>query len=120
MQVETLLNAPVQDATSMMTSETDGKRHISLGRLLKKPKPRSELKAIREVQFEGFMIRELENGTIEMDCGGHVVTPAKPVLRELSLKLNVSLVNSSGNPLNTRQLGTQVINSIEELQRTEL
>lgn len=49
-----------------------------------------------------------------MEQDGQIVSPAKPILRELALKLNVPLVNANGNPLNTRQLGTQVIRSIRE------
>ncbi len=49
-----------------------------------------------------------------------MVSPVLPALKELALQLNVPLLNSNGNPFNTRQLGGQVIKSIEALQRPEI
>lgn len=62
-----------------------------------------------EVQYAGYSIRELESGTIEIARGGQIIQPAKPVLRELVVQLNVGLLNSKGNVLNTRSLVTQII-----------
>lgn len=120
MQVEILLDATVADAIALMTPEGEGKRVISLSRLGKKSKPRSEIKATNEVTYKSYTVRELESGSIEVEKEGVLVNPAKPTLRELALQLNVSLLNTNGNPLNTRQLGSQVIKSIEELQATEV
>jgi hypothetical protein len=58
-------------------------------------------------------VRELENGTIEVYANGGLVSPSKPALKELATQLNVPLLNSNGNPYNTRQLGSLVIKSIE-------
>ncbi|WP_205761985.1 DUF6998 domain-containing protein [Longimicrobium terrae] len=115
MQVETLLDLPVADAVARMSPESRGKRTISLSRLVKKPVHAAPVKAVMDVEFEGHRIRELETGTIEVFKGGTAITPVKPVLRELAVRLNVGLLNGSGNPMNTRQLGTQVIKSILEL-----
>src|SRR5437667_8910888 len=45
MQVETLFDGAVAEAMSLMTAEAEGKRTLSLSRLTKKSKPRSEIKA---------------------------------------------------------------------------
>jgi hypothetical protein len=115
MQIETLLNLPVADAVNLMTQEGSGKRTISLGRLFKKPKLRSDIKSINEVMFQSYTIRELENGSIEVEQNGVMLLPAKPTLRELAIQLNIGLLNGNGNAFNTRQLGSQIIKSIQEL-----
>jgi hypothetical protein len=103
-----------------MTPESGGKRTLSLSRLIKKTKPRNEMKATSEVRFQGYVVRELESGTIEVERGGVLVTPVRPALKELAHQLNVPLLNSNGNPFNTRQLGSQIIRSVAELQRVEV
>jgi|SRR5688572_16050470 len=120
MQVEILLDAPVAEALALMTPESGGKRTLSLSRLIKKPKPRNEMKATSEVRFQDHVVRELESGTIEVERGGVLVTPVLPALKKLAQQLNVPLLNSNGNPFNTRQLGSQVIKSVAELQSVEV
>lgn len=61
----------------------------------------------------------MENGSIEVERDGEILLPVKPVLRELAIQLNVGLLNSNGNALNTRQLGSQIIKSVQELSATE-
>lgn len=119
MQIETLLDAPLIDAMALMASEGEGHRTLSLGRIVKKSKPRSQIKTTVEIVYNGYSIRELESGTIEVEKEGNVINPAKPILRELAIQLNIPLLNSNGNPFNTRQLGSQVIKSIEQLQQNE-
>ncbi len=109
MQVETLLHAPLSDALELMSDEKGGKKDLPLSRLVKKSKPASELKVVKVVKFDDYRIRELENGRIEVERAGSLVVPVKPALRELAKRFNVSLLNSNGNPLNTRQLGSQLI-----------
>ncbi len=93
MEIETLLDAPFKDAVA--------------------------------VTFNGYTIRELENGTIEVETGGDrvkVVKPVKPVtpvLRQLADQLQIPLLNANNNPFNTRQLGSQVIKSIQQIQKGE-
>ena len=119
MQVEILLDAPVDQAAAMMSPGSNGTRLLPLSRLVRRVRPRSEIRMTREVRYEAYTVRELESGSIEVERDGRHVTPAKPALRELALKLNVGLLNGSGNPMNTRQLGTQVIRSIEQLLADE-
>lgn len=116
MQVETLLDVTATEAAALMGPEVNGKRMLSFSRLTRKSRPRSEIKPIKEVTFGSYSIRELESGTIEVERDGVPVVPAKPVLRELAMQLNIGLLNSNANPMNTRQLGSQIIKSICELQ----
>jgi hypothetical protein len=115
MQIETLLDAHVEDATTYMSPEVGGKRTLSLGKIVKKPSSRRDIKVVKEVSFHGYTIRELETGSIEVEREGKIVIPAKPVLRELAMQFNIGLLNSNGNALNTRQLGSHVMKSIQEL-----
>lgn len=114
MQIETLLDAPIAEAINHMTSD-GAKRTLSLARLIKKLTPRENIKSVNEIVYQDTTIRELENGSIEVERSGKILLPVKPVLRELAAQLNIGLLNSSGNPLNTRQLGSQIIKSIKEL-----
>ena len=116
MQVETLLDKPVAEAKLRMGTGGGGKLRISLASLVRKSKPRSEIKTIKETSYRCFKVRELESGTIEVEKDGVLVTPAKPLLRELALKVNIPLLNSNGKAINTRQLGSLVIKSLEELR----
>jgi hypothetical protein len=86
---------------------------LSLRQLIEKPALPKNIKAVKEVVFDGLTVRELENGTIEAEQDGEKLLPVKPKLRELAVQFNVGLLNSNGNPLNTRQLGSRVIKCIE-------
>lgn len=119
MQVETLLDASLAEAMALMSPEGEGRRVLPLSRLIKKARPRSEIKTANEVVYNGYIIRELESGTIEVEKDGALVSPTRPVLRSLALQLNVSLINANGNSLNTRQLGSQIIRSVAELGGNE-
>jgi len=41
-----------------------------------------------------------------------MISPAKPILRELAGTLNIPIVNGNGNQHNTRTLGSLVVNSV--------
>ena len=57
-----------------------------------------------------------KSGTIETTVNGKVVSPTKPILRELAQELGVSLENINGNLHITRQLGVLVMRAIEAQQ----
>ena len=118
MQVEILLDEPVE-ALAQMTSEREGRLILPLSRLIRTPRLRSEIKTTKEVNFNGYAIRELESGSIEVEKDGVLVSPTKPVLRELALHLNIPVVSANGSPFTTRQLGSQVIKSLTELKEPE-
>lgn len=66
------------------------------------------------VIYGPYVLRQRENGTIEIEQNGFAVQPVKPVLRELALQLHIDLENANGNDLNTRQLGAQVMGAIRK------
>lgn len=109
MQIETLFNETTIQASELMSSpNASGKVSISLSKLVNSPKEKLDIPAIKTVSVPPYEIRELENGTIEVESEG-VLCPALPALRELAQKFNISVLNSNGNPYNTRQLGSLLI-----------
>ncbi|WP_233269048.1 hypothetical protein [Paraglaciecola sp. L1A13] len=115
MQVETLLDTSTAEMIELLGNERNTKRMLSLSKLSGRPKNRVEIKSVKEVTFQGYLIRELETGTIEIDLNGEQISPVKPKLRNLAKILNVSLLNSNGNLFNTRQLGSLIIKTIQEM-----
>ena len=114
LQIKVLLDKPTQELLRILGSERNGKCELALSKLLsEKPKIREPQPAV-EVEFNGFTVQEMETGTIILLKDGSSVLPVKPVLREFAKELNIALLNASGNPLNTRQLGSLVIKSVQE------
>jgi len=113
MQIDVLLNSTRDEAVDLMTSDKKGKRTIALSKLSKKQK--KNIAAIKKVVFENHIIKELENGTIEVEYEGNLISPTKPILKYFAKSLNISTINNKGNDLNTRQLGTLIVRSISEL-----
>lgn len=114
MQIETLLNESIDQIFELVGKpNANGKISISLSKLIIPTKIRSEIPVIKTATFESYTINELENGTIEVEINDEFVSPAKPVLRTLAAKFNIGLLNSNGNPYNTRQLGSFLIKAIQ-------
>lgn len=80
--------------------------------LQKKVVPKNRIAQVQSVVIGDYTVTELENGTIEISQEGRILRPTKPILRQLAQEANISLFNSNGNPLNTRQLGSQLIRSV--------
>ncbi|WP_298441015.1 hypothetical protein [uncultured Ferrimonas sp.] len=113
MQIEVLLNEPTAKARELMgNTGSNGKVAISLSKLKTSTVTKVDIPAIKSAKHEEFEIEELENGTIIVKANGNIITPSKPALRELCLKFNLNLLNSNGNPYNTRQLGSSLIRII--------
>lgn len=113
MQIEVLLDAAIKDVLPLL-SQAAG--NIALSKLINRTKFARQISVANEVNFENFVVRELESGAIELECDGAKIQPVKPALKELARHLNVGLLNNSGNEFNTRQLGTQIIRSIGALK----
>ncbi len=87
MQIETLLDCSLQAALELMAEERNGRRDLAFSKL-RKPKVR-DVPVVKSVEFGGYLIRELESGTIEVQQNGQSILPAKPVLRTLASALNL-------------------------------
>lgn len=77
------------------------------------PAARPSLSATEAVELDGFRIERAPDSTTKV-FKNDVEQSAYPVLRQLAKQLNVSPLNSKGNPYNTRQLGGHVVKAIKE------
>lgn len=109
MQVETLFDGTVAAAKDLMANG-----NIALSKL--GPKSRkttesgaAEIKVVAEVSHGEYRVRELETGSIEVLTPQGKVEVVKPVLLDICRQVGLSPVNGNGNPMNTRQLGYQII-----------
>ena len=113
MQIETLLNDTRENAEKLMTAESSsGKRSIALSKLGTDKVYRSEIPVVASAEFGGYRVKALENGKILVFEGEEPVVPARPPLGKMAAELGVSVINSNGNPRNTRQLGSLVIAAV--------
>ena len=112
MQVETLLDMPVEQARLLMSDAATGKSCITMSKLINPPvKPRILLN-VKEAIWNNYKLVELENGTIEVFLNHELVTPIKPYLRDIAKELGISILNSNGNPFNIRELGVVLIKEL--------
>lgn len=63
------------------------------------------------VECRGYQLERSADTTIKVYQNG-IEQRALPVLRDLANQLGISVLNSMGNPFNTRQLGQRVISAI--------
>ena len=113
MQIETLLNDTRENAEKLMTAtNASGKRSIALSKMVAGKVYRSDIAVVASAVFDGYTVKSLENGTILVFKGNEPVVPARPSLGKMAAQLGVSVVNSNGNPYNTRQLGSLVIAAV--------
>jgi hypothetical protein len=97
----------------MNDSGTGGKSTIAMSKF-STPKPIDrDIPRIKEVEWDNYKVIELENGSIEVLLEESTVKPSKPHLRKIARDLNISILNSNGNYYNTRQLGSLIINALE-------
>jgi hypothetical protein len=76
------------------------------------PPDMSDLKVVADAMVGHRRIRQLENGTIIVEVDGTRIPVAKPILREMAHLHGISLLNSNGGVKNTRQLGADIIASL--------
>lgn len=113
MQIEILFDSSIGDAESLMSKETaQGKRNIPLSKFVRKTKSAADLIRIKSATYKNVVINELETGTIEVLVDSKSVL-AMPELKKIAIDLNVSVLNSAGNPYNTRQLGSVILKTLD-------
>lgn len=117
MELEILLDKPIEEAKLLMSTKSDGKLFIAMSKIFKpasKVRSDSEVVTVRSVTYKGYEIRELESGSIEVYEDGEKHSVVKPILNKLAGEFSLATVNSKGNPFNTRQLGTLLIRTINQ------
>lgn len=72
---------------------------------------------IKEVIFGEYQIQQLSNLSINISKNQVLQSVAKPILREIAIRINVDLNNLKGNEKNTRSLGSDVIQRISQMEK---
>lgn len=66
-----------------------------------------------EAEKDDIQVRQLESGSIEVLKSGKIVSPSKPILRELAAAHGLITHHASGREFNTRHLGVAVISALK-------
>jgi 5-methylcytosine-specific restriction protein B len=66
-----------------------------------------------EAENDDILVRQLESGSIEVLKSGKIVSPSKPILRELAAAHGLTTHHASGREFNTRHLGVAVIGALK-------
>lgn len=121
MQIETLFDGTTEEARKLMAGPNSyQKLTISISKLRssRRTVPLDQQSVTDAVAFEDYKILALESGTIVVESGGVTVHPVRPCLQEIAAKLGIDILNSGGNPHNTRQLGSLIIRHIQAATQT--
>ncbi|WP_172370425.1 DUF6998 domain-containing protein [Sporosarcina jiandibaonis] len=118
MELEILLDKSIEEAKTLMTANSSGKLSIAMSKIYKpntKVRNDSEIAVIKSATYRNYEVREIESGTIEVYDNGEKQSVIMPVLKVIAGEILVPLFNSKGNPFNTRQLGTLIIKSLNQV-----
>lgn len=105
--IEELLDCSAADACSLM-GDASGRLSFSIAKR-SRGRDLSELRVTEEGLHRDMLVKQFENGTIVVERSGKPETPAKPALRQIASEIGVDILNSNGNPKNTRSLGADVL-----------
>ena len=116
MHVETLLDAPIEEAKELMATDKNQQTYIRIGNILgKKPKLNlSEIPVLRKVEYRELTIQEHENGSYQILENDKPFANTKDEFRKICKDLGLPILNSNNNPLNTRSLGSNIIKHLSE------
>jgi hypothetical protein len=106
--IEEIAEAPVSDILTRCVETAEGYRYGVRARPIDLPDI-SNLKVVADVTVGHRSIKQLENGTIIVEVDGTRIPVAKPILREIASLHGISLLNSNGGVKNTRQIGADII-----------
>jgi hypothetical protein len=109
MQVEILVDAPIERAREMLRDRPGGKLTMYVAASAPVDGPSTPISKVRSATFQGVTVVELESGTVQVWSFGKAVMPVRPALRGLAAQIGVSVTNSRGNQYNTRRLGSLVL-----------
>jgi hypothetical protein len=111
--IEILLDKPVAEARNSLREGT-GKLVFPTYRAASDRPAKSfdDMLVINEAVYPPYLVRQYENGSIEVLKDGVPQAIAKPLLREIADAIQVETTNSAGVPKNTRQLGDHIIKKL--------
>lgn len=109
--IEELLDCPVEQLHDAAPDGAGDLIYPTRG-VRREPRSLDHLAISKEASLRSSRVIQYENGTIVVEREGRLLSPAKPILREVAAELGISLLNSAGSPRNTRQLGAEIIASL--------
>lgn len=109
--VETLLDCPAIEFLER-TGNPSGKFTYRTSANSRSKKSLENLQTTSTASFDKYHIRQYENGTIAVLIEDEIQSVAKPILRNIAAKINVDLLNGAGATKNTRQLGSEIIKTL--------
>ncbi|SFP83957.1 DUF6998 domain-containing protein [Tranquillimonas alkanivorans] len=112
--IEELLDCPAEEARQQMRES--GRKYVFSISARRSARQIENLRIVAAASYASHTIRQYENGTILVDTDGRRAPSAKPILRTVAAEIGVDLLNGSGNPKNTRQLGADLIRLLQERQ----
>ena len=118
--IRELLDCTVAELQPMLKNSGTGPylpTHLILQKENKTGRDLSALKVVLSASWEDYRVDQLENGSIQVLRNLQILPQSKPVLREIALSLGVDLLNTMGNPKNTRALGSDVIKAIGQVNQ---
>lgn len=111
--IEELLDCAAENAVNMFR-QSAGRYVFSTAAAGRPMRSVDDLRITASASHGPHVIYQYENGTILVETEGTRVEPAKPVLRHIAGEIGVDLLNGSGNPTNTRQLGADLIRLLQD------
>lgn len=110
--VETLLDCSA--AEFLEKHGKDSGKHVFGTSVGSRPKQSLDnLQVSDEASWGDYLVRQFENGTIQVLISGNLQQMAKPHLREIAAAIGVDLLNSNSRAKNTRQLGADIIKVLQ-------
>lgn len=116
--IEEIIDIPASELIEKCRIKDDGYSFPIRRRQDVRQISKSEQTIVHKASIGDLEVLEYESGTIDILKNGQPVDVVKPVLRELAAELGVSLTNRNGNLRNTRQLGSEVLASINAQKRS--
>lgn len=113
--IEILLDKPAEEARLLMREGASKLVYPTRSRE-RLARPLEEMVVLRQEAYKQSIIKQYENGTIQVLHDGVEEKVAKPFLREIANELQVTITNAAGTPKNTRQLGDHILRKLEELR----
>lgn len=113
--IREVLDSSVDELRPLLR-DVNGSVYLPVNRVLRPEKPAvrqlEHLKELASVTWNSLTVAQLENGTILVREGGEALPQSKASLREIARNIGVDIVNSMGNPKNTRALGADIIKAL--------
>ncbi|SEN40834.1 hypothetical protein SAMN04488003_11564 [Loktanella fryxellensis] len=112
--IEEVLDCSAQDALKLLTVK-GGKYYISTYKKSTVTPNFTKLMIVAEAKYKNETIVQYENATIIVTHMGKAHANTIAALKRIALEIGVDVLNSQGNPKNTRSLGSDIIKTLQAL-----